>query len=112
MLRHTIFITKPNSRIRLEEISDQLQHFRKRFTEIAAGGQRTRQTIQRRGTFFPAALGLFALVQLRREMSDDDGDNKVSAEHHEVFELTDVKSEAGRDEKKIQKQHDKSSPNK
>ena len=28
-------------------------------------------------TFFPATLSLFAFVQLRRQMSDDDGDDDV-----------------------------------
>src|SRR5262249_7811587 len=65
---------------------------------------RTRQTIQSRGAFFPATLGLFAFVQLRRQMSDHNGDNKIRAEHHEVFELTDVKGEAWRNEQKVPKQ--------
>src|SRR5262249_29932036 len=104
MLGQAIFITKPNCCVRFKEISDQLQHFQKRFTKIAAGGQRTCQTIQSCGAFFPAALGLFAFVQLRGEMSDDNGDNEVSAKHHEVFELADVKSEAWRDEQKIPEQ--------
>ena len=107
MLRQAIFIAQPNCRIRLKEISDQLQDFRERLTEIAAGGQLTRQTIQGSGTFFAAALGLFTFVQLRCQMADDNGDNKVRAEHHEVLELADVKSEARRNEQKIPEQRAK-----
>ena len=47
---------------------------------------------------------MFAFVQLRRQMSDDDGDNKVRAEHHEVLELADVKSEPWWDKQKIPEQ--------
>src|SRR5262249_46049584 len=104
MLCQPVFITKPDCRIGPKKISDQLQHFGKRFTEITAGGKGTRQTIQSRGTFFTAALGLFALVQLRRQMSDDNSDNKIRTEHHEVFELTDVKSEAWRNEQEVPEQ--------
>src|SRR5262245_43734223 len=112
MLNQTIFITEPNSSIRLKEIFDQLQHFRQRFTKIAAGGQRTCQTIQSRGTFFPATLGLFAFVQLGGQMSDDDGHHEVSAEHHEIFEPADRKSEAGRNEQKIPEQRTEGSEKK
>src|SRR5215472_5240497 len=112
MLHQTIFITKPHRCVGLKKISDQLQHFWKRFAKIAAGGQRTRQTIQSRGAFFPAALGLFAFVQLGRQMSDDNSDDEVSAEHHEVFEFADVKREAWRNEQKVPEQRAKCSQEK
>ena len=50
-------------------------------------------------------------MQLRRQMSDDDGDNKVRAEHHEVLELADVKREARRNEQKIPQQRAEGSEN-
>src|SRR5207247_10004818 len=91
----------PDCRIRLKEISDQLENFRKGLTQIAAGGQRPRETIQSRCAFFPAALGLFAFVQLGCQMSDDYGDDEVRAEHHAVLELADVKPKAWRNKQKV-----------
>ena len=57
MLRQAAFVAQPDRRIRLKEISDQRQNFGQRFVEIAAGGERARQTIKRGGAFFAAALG-------------------------------------------------------
>src|ERR1700742_183321 len=37
-------------------------------------------------------------------MSDDQSDDKINAEHHEVGQLADVESEARRDEEKIPKE--------
>ena len=34
-------------------------------------------------------------------MTNDDGDDEIRAEHHEVVQLTDVKSESRRDEQKV-----------
>src|SRR5262245_35901512 len=45
-------------------------------------------------------------------MSNDNGDNKVRTEHHEVLELADVKSEAWRDEQKIPEQRAETSEKK
>ncbi len=44
-------------------------------------------------------------------MSDNDGDDKVRAEHHEVLELADVKREAWRNEQKIPEQRAEGSEN-
>ena len=89
---------------RLESFLDQRQDFRQRFIEIAAGGERASQSIKRGGAFLAAAFRLFALAQLRGEMTDDERDHEIGAEHHEVVELADVKSEARRNEEKIPEQ--------
>src|SRR5262245_45562475 len=104
MLRQAIFIAQPDRGIRLKKISDQLKDFWKRLSQIAAGRQRACQAIQRSGAFLAPTLGLLTLVQLRRKMSDDNGDNKIGTKHHEVFEFADVKSEAWWDEKEVPEQ--------
>src|ERR1700746_3522905 len=101
MLRQALFIAYPDCRIRLNEVSDQRQDSLQRLAQIAAGGERPRETIQSHGTLFPAALGLCAFMQLGCQMSDDNGDDEVRAEHHEVLELADVKSEVWRYEQKV-----------
>src|SRR5690242_18558392 len=101
MLRQAVFIAQPDRRVRLKKISDQLQNSRERLAEVMTRGQCARQPIQSRGTFFATALGLFAFVQLRCQVPDDNSDDEISAEHHEVFEFADVKSEAWRDEKEV-----------
>ena len=45
-------------------------------------------------------------------MSDDNGDDEIRAEHHEVLELADVKREAWRNEQKIPQQRAESGENK
>jgi hypothetical protein len=80
--------------------------------EIAAGGQRARQTIQSGGAFFAAAFGLFAFMQLGCQVADDHGDYEVRTKHHEILELADVKSEAWRNEQKIPEQRTEGSEKK
>ncbi len=75
--------------------------------EIAAGGQRARQTIQSRGAFFAAAFGLFAFMQLGCQVANDHGDYEVRTKHHEILELADVKSEPWWDEQEIPEQRAK-----
>ena len=87
MLRKTVFIAQQNSRIGLKRTLDQGQSLGQRFIEIAAGGERAGQTIERGGALFAAAFRLFALAQLRGEMTDDERDHEIGAEHHEVVQL-------------------------
>ena len=51
-----------------------------------------------------AAFGLLAFVQLGSQMSDDYRDNEIRAEHHEILELADVKSELRRNKQEIPEQ--------
>src|SRR6266496_740574 len=104
MAGKTAFISQPNRRIGLKKVFDQRQNFRHRFAEIAAGGQRTGQTIERGSALFAAAFRLFALAQLRGEMADDERDDEIRTEHHHILKLADVKSEAWRNIKKIPEQ--------
>ena len=94
-------IRQPDSRICVEGFFNQRKNFRQCLVETFARGETARKTVKGRGAFFPAPLGLFALAQLRSEMTDDDRDNEVDAEHHEIVQMTDVKSESWRDEQKI-----------
>ena len=100
----TALVAQPNGGVGLKRFFDQRQDFRQRFIEIAAGGERARQSIERGGALFAAALGLFALAQLRGEMTDDERDHEIGAEHHEIVEVRDVKSEARRNEEEIPEQ--------
>ena len=103
MLRQTVFIAQPNRRIGLKRVLDQRKNFRECFIQIPAGSQRSRQSIECRGTFFATTLGLFAFAQLRREVTDNECDHEIGAEHQEVVEVGDVKREARGDEEKIPK---------
>ena len=94
-------VAQPNRRISLESFFDQRQNFRQSFIEIAAGSERARETIKRGGAFFAPALRLLALAQFCREVTDDERDHEIGAEHHEVVKMGDVKSEARRNEQKI-----------
>ena len=87
-----------------KEFFDQRQDLGQRFIEIAAGGERAGQAIERGGAFFAAAFRLFALAQLCGEMTDDERDHEIGAEHHEVVKVRDVKGEARRNEEKIPEQ--------
>src|SRR5204862_1532648 len=72
-----------------------------RFIQIAAGGERASQTIERGGALLAAALRLFALAELLREMTDDERDHEIGGEHHHVVQVRDVEGEARRDEEEI-----------
>src|SRR6516162_10870413 len=101
MLGQAIFIPQPDCGIRLKKIPYQLQHFWQRLIQIATGSKRTGQPVQSGGAFFTAALSLLAFVQLRGQMSNDNRDDEIRAEHHEVLELADVKRVARRNEQKV-----------
>src|SRR4029077_14330155 len=103
MPRKTIFIAQPNRRIALKRVLDQRKNSRECFIQIAAGSQRSGQSIQGGGTFFTTTLGLLALAQFCRQVTDDERDHEISAEHQEVVKVGDVKREAWRDEEKIPK---------
>src|SRR4029450_5979720 len=101
MSGQTVFVAQPHCRIALKEIFNQLQNPWAPFTQIATGGEHARQPIQSRGPFFATALGLFALAQLRGQMTDYERDHEVRAEHHEVLKLLNVERKARRNIKEI-----------
>ncbi len=72
---------------------------RSRLAASAAG-----QAVERGGALFAASFRLFAFAQLRSEMPDDERDHEIRAEHHEVVQMRDVKSEARRNEQEIPEQ--------
>src|SRR5262245_44603100 len=104
MTGEPIVVGQPHRGVGLKRLFDQRENFWQGLVEIAAGGERTRQTIQGNCALFAAALGLLAFAQLRSEMSDDNRDNEIRTEHHEVMEMRDVKGEARRNEQKIPEQ--------
>ena len=101
MLRKAAFVAQQHGGIGLKDILDQGQSFGQRFIEIATGGERAGQPIERGGAFFATAFRLFALAQLGGEMTDDERDDEIGAEHHEVVQLADVKGEARRNEEEV-----------
>ena len=101
--RKTIFIAQPNGRIGLKRVLDQRKNFSECFIQIPAGSQRSGQPIQRGGTFFATTLGLLALAQFCRQVTDNECDHEIGAEHQEVMKVGDVKREARGDEEKIPK---------
>src|SRR4029077_3977790 len=102
--RKAALVVQPNRRISFESFFDKRQNFRQGCIEIAAGGEGSCETVKSGGPFFTPALRLFALPQFCREVTDDERDHEIGAEHHEVVEVGDVKGEARRDEEKIPKQ--------